>query len=232
MTRISPVVIAFDADDTLWDNQLQYDDVENRYCRLLSAYGNADDVRASLYEVEKANMATMGYGTKAFVLSLIQNALTMSHDSIDATVIRSILDMGHSLLRNPATPLDGVLPTLQALHDRQRYHLACFTKGDLLDQENKLIRSGLRQFFQTVEIVSEKTADQYLALCSRLGIAPHQFMMVGNSFRSDIHPILQLGGYGIHIPYKHMWQYEHTEEYEHQRMTRIKDIRELLDIVE
>lgn len=220
-------VIAFDADDTLWDNQTLYDRTEARYCQLLSTFGSEAEVRAALYEVEKSNMPTMGYGTKAFVLSLLQNALEMSHDTVGAATLHDILRMGQELLLNPATPLDGVVETLHTLHERRRYQLVCITKGDMLDQQNKLQRSGLAPYFDHVEIVSEKGQDEYLALLNRLGIAATEFMMVGNSFKSDIHPVLQLGGIGIHVPYKRMWQYELFEEYEHERMARLSNIAEL-----
>ncbi|MBQ4277148.1 MAG: HAD family hydrolase [Bacteroidaceae bacterium] len=225
-------VIAFDADDTLWDNQTLYDRTEARYCQLLSAYGSEAEVRAALYEVEKSNMPTMGYGTKAFVLSLIQNALEMSHDTVDASTLHDILRMGQDLLLNPATPLDGVDETLRTLYGRHRYQLVCLTKGDMLDQQNKLQRSGLAPYFSHVEIVSEKGADEYASLFKRLGITAAEFMMVGNSFKSDIHPVLQLGGIGIHVPYKRMWQYELFEEYEHERMARLSNIRELPALLE
>lgn len=225
-------VIAFDADDTLWDNQTLYDRTEAHYCQLLSTYGTEAEVRSALYEVEKSNMPTMGYGTKAFVLSLLQNALEMSHDTIDAAPLHDILRMGQDLLLNPATPLDGVVETLRTLYDRHRYQLVCLTKGDMLDQQNKLQRSGLAPYFDHVEIVSEKGADEYASLMKRLGITASKFMMVGNSFKSDIHPVLQLGGIGIHVPYKRMWQYELFEEYEHERMARLSNIRELLTLLE
>ena len=225
-------VIAFDADDTLWDNQTLYDRTEARYCQLLSAYGSEAEVRAALYEVEKSNMPTMGYGTKAFVLSLSQNALEMSHDTVDASTLHDILRMGQDLLLNPATPLDGVDETLRTLYGRHRYQLVCLTKGDMLDQQNKLQRSGLAPYFSHVEIVSEKGADEYASLFKRLGITAAEFMMVGNSFKSDIHPVLQLGGIGIHVPYKRMWQYELFEEYEHERMARLSNIRELPALLE
>ena len=224
-------VIAFDADDTLWDNQTLYDQTEARYCQLLEPYGTESEVRAALYEVEKSNMPTMGYGTKAFVLSLLQNALEMSHDTIDGTRLHAIIDMGQDLLRNPATPLEGVTETLGRLHASGRYRLVCLTKGDLLDQENKLERSGLRPLFDHVEIVSEKGTDQYISLCRRMGIEPTALLMVGNSFKSDIHPVLELGGYGIHIPYKRMWQYELFEEYEHDNMLRLQSISQLPQVL-
>ncbi len=224
-------VVAFDADDTLWDNQTLYDQTEARYCQLLHSYGTEAEIRAALYEVETSNMPLMGYGTKAFVLSLIQNALEMSHDTIDASCLHTIVRMGRELLMNPATPFDGVVETLQALRNSGRYTLVCFTKGDLLDQDNKLVRSGLRPLFHHVEIVSEKGADEYLSLCRKLNIAPAELLMVGNSFKSDIHPVIEIGGIGIHIPYKRMWQYELFEEYEHERMARIGSFSELLQLL-
>ena len=221
-------VIAFDADDTLWDNQVLYDEVERHYCRLMAPYGKEDEIRRQLFEVESANMPTMGYGTKAFILSLLQNALEMSNDTIPAAVLHEIHALGTKLLHNPATPFPGVRETLSKLRKSERYQLVCFTKGELLDQENKCMRSGLRPFFHHLEITSDKSEQDYINLCNKLDVNPTEFLMVGNSFKSDIHPIVKLGGFGIHIPYKRMWQYEHIEEYEHPHVLKAQQFSDIL----
>lgn len=224
-------VIAFDADDTLWDNQTLYDEAENQYCRILAPYGTEQQIRNTLFKVESSNMPTMGYGTKAFTLSLIQNALEMSHDTIPTQSIHEILRIGTKLLHNPATPFPQVQETLTALRQSNRYTLVCFTKGDLLDQQNKFQRSGLLPLFHHVEISSEKSAGEYLNLCDRFQITPAQLLMVGNSFKSDIHPVIELGGHGIYIPYKRTWQYEHLAEYKHERVIQISHFTEILNWV-
>lgn len=221
-------VIAFDADDTLWDNQSLYDEAEKNYGQLLAPYTFGQDISSTLFKVESSNMPLMGYGTKAFVISLMQNALEMSRDTIPAAVLHKILNIGTSLLNNPATPFSGVRETLTTLYDSGRYKLACFTKGELLDQENKCRRSGLYHLFHHIEITSDKSEQDYINLCTKLGINPSELLMVGNSFKSDIHPIVTLGGYGIYIPYKRMWQYEHLEEYEHDHVIQVQQFSDIL----
>jgi len=221
-------VIAFDADDTLWDNQSLYDAAEARYCSILAPYANEQQIRSTLFKVESSNMPTMGYGTKAFLISLLQNALEMTHDTLPASALHEILQIGMQLLYNPATPFPGVTDTLKALHASHRYTLICFTKGELLDQENKCNRSGLRPYFDHLEITSDKSEADYTYLCEKMHIHPSEFLMVGNSFKSDIHPIISLGGYGIHIPYKRIWQYEHLEVYEHPNVISVKSFTDIL----
>ena len=224
-------VIAFDADDTLWDNQTQFTEVENRYCNILREYASEEETRRSLFKVESSNMPEMGYGTKAFIISLIQNAVEISRQQIPARQISEILHMGMQLLENPATPLSGVTATLQRLQASRRYTLICFTKGELLIQQNKFRRSGLAPYFDTLEIVSDKSREEYLHLCEANHISPSEFMMVGNSFKSDIHPVVELGGYGIYIPYKQMWQYEHLQEYTHERMVKLQKFEDITEIL-
>ena len=224
-------VIAFDADDTLWDNQSLYDEAEKNYGQLLAPYTFGQDISSTLFKVESSNMPLMGYGTKAFVISLMQNALEMSRDTIPASVLHKIINIGTSLLNNPATPFPGVRETLTTLYDSGRYKLACFTKGELLDQENKCRRSGLYHLFHHIEITSDKSEQDYINLCTKLGINPSELLMVGNSFKSDIEPVLQLGGWGIHIPAEMLWKLEHTEEYDHKKLFKVKTFEEIIDIL-
>lgn len=224
-------VIAFDADDTLWDCQSHFEEVERRYCRMLSRYGDTAAVSAALFRTEAANMPLLGYGTKAFTLSLIENAVAVSGGSVGGSVIGSIVDMGKSLLEMPATPLPGVRETLERLAAETAFRLVLFTKGELLDQENKLRRSGLAGFFSHVEVVSDKTVDTYAVLCARLGVSPDRLLMVGNSFRSDIAPAVAAGAYAVHIPFHVVWELEKAEEFSHERIMRLPSFAALCGMI-
>lgn len=218
-------IICFDADDTLWDNQSHYDSVEEQWLEVMKPYGTPQYLHDELFKVEKKNMPTMGYGTKAFCLSLIETALKLSRQTIPPTELQKIYDFSTWLLSMPAIPFDGVQPTLSQLS--ADYTLVCLTKGDLLDQQNKLNRSGLMPYFAHVEIVSEKTESTYANLCRQFATTADRLIMVGNSFKSDIDPVLRIGGYGLHIPFKRMWAYEHVEEYEHPRLFTLESIKEV-----
>lgn len=220
-------LIAFDADDTLWDCQSHFEAVENTYCDLLSEYGDKQHISARLFETETRNMAELGYGSKAFTLSLVENAVEVSKGRISASQLLKIQHLGRSLLNIPATPLEGVESTLKAIHNMARYKMVVFTKGEILDQENKLARSGLWNYFDRVEVVADKTPRQYRELCATFGIGIDEFLMVGNSFKSDIAPVLHLGGYAVHIPFEVTWAHEETEEYDHPHLIRIKTISAL-----
>ncbi len=222
LSRIEAV--AFDADDTLWDCQSHFEAVEHRYCALLSEYGDEAAVSGALFRTEAANMALLGYGTKAFTLSLIENAVAVSGGRVSGDVVGEIVRMGKSLLEMPATPLPGVRETLERLSGQTMLRLAVFTKGELLDQENKLRRSGLAGFFSHVEVVSDKTRREYEALCRHLGVAPDRLLMVGNSFRSDIAPAVAAGACAVHIPFHVVWALERAEEFSHERIVRLADI--------
>ena len=142
-----------------------------------------------------------------------------------------IIESGRSILHNPATPLPGVVETLDRLQADGRYRLVMLTKGELLTQEHKIQRSGLAKYFSHIEIVSNKSQKEYLILCDKLGITPDQLLMVGNSFKSDIEPVLQLGGWGVHVPFRILWKLEHTEEYEHPRLFKAGTFNDLQGIL-
>ena len=224
-------VLAFDADDTLWDCQSWFDDVERRCCDLLSPWATAREVSSGLVETERKNLNLTGYGTKAFTLSLIENAVRVTNGQLTGSVIQQLLDMGKELLEFPTTPLPEVQETLARLAEMRRYRLVVFTKGELMDQENKLHRSGLEQYFSHVETVSNKTEQEYRQLCENLGVAPEQTIMVGNSFRSDIAPALAAGAWAIHIPYHVVWAMEKSEEFPHERLQKIEHFGEILSLV-
>ena len=220
-------VIAFDADDTLWDNEPFFRNAEHKLCEMLSPYGTEEELSDRIFGVEMANMPDYGYGAIAFTMSLIESAIKISDGKITAREIGEIIEMGRQLLRLDAQPLDGVAETLRALKDCGKYRLVVFTKGELLTQENKLKRSGLRSFFDKVFIVSDKKETNYQGLCNDLQIEPEQLLMVGNSLKSDILPALNIGASAIYIPYEIMWQHEIIDHFEHERMAQVGNIREL-----
>ena len=224
-------VVAFDADDTLWDCQTHFDEVERQYCRILSPWADAATVSRRLFETEGKNMPVTGYGSKAFTLSLLENAVSISGGEISARELMDIQELGISLLNLPATPLPGVRETLEKLKEKGQYRLVVFTKGEIMDQEGKLMRSGLWDFFDRVEVVSNKTTRQYRELCETFGITIHELLMVGNSFKSDIEPVLKLGGRAVHIPFHAVWAHEVTEEYDHENLTVIRHFSEILDLL-
>ena len=224
-------VVAFDADDTLWENEPLFRHAERIVAEVLSEFGSFDYISDELYKVEFKNMEDYGFGAKAYTLSMIENAVNLSGGKLTGEQVRFIIESGRAILHNPATPLTGVVETLDKLQADGRYRLVMLTKGDLLDQEHKIARSGLGKYFSHVEIVSNKSQKEYLVLCDKLGIAPDQLMMVGNSFKSDIEPVLQLGGWGIHIPFRILWKLEHTEEYEHPRLFKAGTFADLVEIL-
>ena len=198
MTEIS--LIAFDADDTLWGSQTYFNTVEKVYCEILAPYASADEVSHTLRATEQANIPLLGYGSKAFILSLIENAVKISHGKIKGFDIGQIIEMSKELLRLPGRPFDGVKATLAKLHETGIYRMVVFTKGELLDQENKFQRSGLRPYFDDIVIVSEKTPEAYQRLCKQFGVKSGQLLTVGDSFSEDIAPVLKIGGWAVHIP--------------------------------
>ena len=224
-------VVAFDADDTLWDCQSWFDEVEHKCCELLKPWATAREVSEGLFATERKNLSLTGYGTKAFTLSLIENAVRVSHQQLTGDVVMQLIELGRELLLFPTTPLPEVQETLEQLSQSRRFQLVVFTKGELLDQENKLKRSGLEQYFSHMETVSNKTEKEYRQLCENLGVAPEQTLMVGNSFRSDIAPALSAGAYAIHIPYHVVWELEKSEEYPHERLVKIVHFGEILNIL-
>lgn len=222
--------IAFDADDTLWDNQSAFVAVEKRYTEILSPWGAEEEISDALFAVETANMPNLGFGAKAFSISLVENAVRVSKGNISATAIGEIVELGKSLLALPATPLPEVKETLEILSKRNLL-LAVFTKGELLDQENKLRRSGLLEYFQHFKVVSDKTPQEVRTLCSELGILPDELLMVGNSFKSDVIPAIQAGAWAAHIPYHLMWKLERTEEYDDPHLFRLSRFIQLQEIL-
>jgi putative hydrolase of the HAD superfamily len=220
-------VVAFDADDTLWDCQSHFELVEQRLYQLISPW--TDHPADELLATERKNMADLGYGSKAFTLSVLETAMRVSNNTIPSASLSELLTLGHQLLHLPATPLPGVEETLAAL--KGSYRMVVFTKGELQDQENKLHRSGLDHYFDDVEITSNKTQHEFLALCRHQDIHPTELLMVGNSLPSDIAPALAIGAQAVHIPFHVTWQLEHTEDFDHPRLTKIKQFNQLLQLL-
>ena len=221
-------VVAFDADDTLWDCQSHFELVQQRLYQLLSPW--TDRAEEELISTERANMADLGYGCKAFTLSVLETALRVSHLQIGTDALSELLALGRQLLHLPATPLPGVEQTLFAL--KGSYRMVVFTKGELQDQQNKLRRSGLEGYFDDVEITSDKTQHEFLALCRHQDIHPSQLLMVGNSLPSDIAPALAIGAQAVHIPFHVTWQLEHTDDFDHPRLVKLGTITQLLPLLQ
>lgn len=222
-------VIAFDADDTLWSNEPFFQEVERKYTELLSEYGTAKEISAELFKTEMGNLECLGYGAKAFTLSMIETALRVSNQQITAERIEQIILLGKSLLEMPIELLPDVEDTLKALKTKGGCRLVVATKGDLLDQERKLKRSGLMPYFDHIEIMSDKTEKEFTRLLQLLQVSPEEFLMIGNSLKSDIRPVLAIGGYGVHIPFEVMWQHEVVDSFSHPRLKQMKSLAELPD---
>lgn len=220
--------IAFDADDTLWVNETYFQEAETAFCELFKDELPNKMVSEKLFATEMKNLHLYGYGVKGFMLCMIETAGSFSTGIAHGSVIENIIEIGHNLLQKPVELLDGVAETLDQLKDR--YRLVVATKGDLLDQERKLAKSGLQDYFHHIEIMSDKRITDYQKLIRHLDCNPENFLMVGNSIKSDILPVLETGGYAAHIPYHLTWAHEHHEQKpESERFVELKNIREILD---
>ena len=223
-------VIAFDADDTLWQNEQYFREAEARFCDLMQDFLPAHSVHRELFATEIKNLELYGYGIKSFMISMMETAISISGGTIDVSIIDKIIKLGNELLQKPVHVIDGVEETLKDLSGR--YKLVVATKGDLLDQERKLEKSGLSSYFHHVEIVSEKRESDYAKLIRHLDILPQEFLMIGNSIKSDILPVLQLGAYAFHVPYYITWEHEkvdiHIENDKFKELESVKEVTSLL----
>jgi putative hydrolase of the HAD superfamily len=226
------ICIGFDADDTLWHNENIFENVHERYYKLLANYHDAATVERALFETEMRNLDLYGYGIKGYMLSSIETAIALTDGKVSTAEIKDLIDLGRGMLDHPVELLPGASDTLEALAAHHR--LILITKGDLRDQERKLSKSGIAKYFEAVEIVSEKDAQTYARIFARHGIEPRSFIMVGNSVKSDIIPVLQLGGSGIHVPYRITWGHEHAETppSEDGRFYRAASLADLPGIIE
>ncbi|WP_343523990.1 HAD family hydrolase [Pedobacter sp.] len=207
-------IIAFDADDTLWVNEPYFRETEERFADLLEDFMPRHSIMAALYQTEVANLSLYGYGIKGFMLSMIETAMQITTGKIDPIIVEKVLELGKEMLNKPIELLDGVEEVLKALHGK--YRLVVATKGDLLDQQRKLTKSGFDHYFHHIEIMSDKQEKDYQKLIRHLDCKPEEFMMLGNSLKSDILPVLNIGGHAVHIPYHTTWIHEsidHTIEH-------------------
>jgi putative hydrolase of the HAD superfamily len=214
--------IAFDADDTLWHNEAHYRDAEVWFQALLAPYHDGAWIQERLVATEIRNLSHFGYGIKSFVLSMIETAVELTEGRITGRDIQRIVDLGREMLSHPVVPLPNVQATLAALMGH--YQLLMITKGDLLDQESKLARSGLAQYFSGIEVVSEKDEEAYRGILERRAIPTSEFLMVGNALKSDILPVVALGAQAVHIPAATTWIHEHVEEVDLDRFTTMAHI--------
>lgn len=223
-------VIAFDADDTLWVNEPYFRDTEKALCELMKSYFPEDVVNERLFKVEIDNLPLYGYGIKGFMLSMIETAIQLSGHTLPIPVIEQILSLGKEMLEKPVELLDDVEEILVALQGKYRLILA--TKGDLLDQQRKLMKSGLGKYFHHIEVMIDKRESDYQSLIAHLDISPDEFMMVGNSLKSDIVPVLALGGHAVHVPFHTTWIHERVEDIpQHQNFRELSRLKELLHIL-
>jgi putative hydrolase of the HAD superfamily len=223
-------VIAFDADDTLWVNEPYFRRTEEKFCNLFSEFLPAHDIERELLKTEIGNLGLYGYGIKGFVLSMIETALKVTDGQINTQAIEKILALGKELLNEPIELLEGVEQVLQTLQGK--YRLVIATKGDLLDQERKLKKSNLSQYFHHIEVMSEKDDASYLKLVKHLDIQPNELLMIGNSLKSDIIPVLNIGGHAIHVPYHITWVHEMVEnQVEHENFKSVSHIQEVLQYI-
>lgn len=215
--------IGFDADDTLWQNEQYYRLTEENFRGLLTDYAEGEHVSERLLEAERRNLAHYGFGIKGFTLSMIETALEITEGRVPGRVIGQILDIGRDLLQHPVETMPDAQATLEALAGK--HFLVLITKGDLFDQERKLAQSGLGDYFDAVEIVSDKTASTYRRIFSRNGEDPERAMMVGNSLKSDVVPAIAVGAYGVFVPHALTWVLEHVEKPE--QAPRFREIAKL-----
>lgn len=223
--------IGFDADDTLWHNENLFEDHHRQYCQLLAEFHDAETVERTLYRTEMRNLELYGYGIKSFTLSSIETAIALTEGAISTEELKRIVDFGKAMLTHPVELLDGVAEVVETLS--RDYRLVLITKGDLRDQERKIAQSGLAHCFDHCEVVSDKNVETYDRVFRKAGVRIDHFMMIGNSLKSDVQPILDLGGYAVHIPYHVTWEHERLADIPtaHERfheLASIKQLRELL----
>jgi len=229
---VSVRVVGFDGDDTLWHSETRFHFTQGEFRDLLKRHVPDADVDRRLAEMEMKNLGIYGYGVKSFTLSMLETAIELTEGRIPTSDLEVILGWGKGMLMEPTELLDGVEETLRLLGGR--YDLLLITKGDLFDQEGKLARSGLGDLFLGVEILSEKNTDSYRGVFTRRAIKPEDFVMVGNSLRSDVVPVVSLGAHAVHIPYEVTWHHEHVpeEELPNEGWQRVSTIRELPAILD
>ena len=223
-------VIGFDADDTLWHNESIFTITQEKFCEILHSH-NTELVNQTLSSTQIKNLKLFGYGIKGFILSMVETSVELTNGEIKGNEIQKIIDFGREMLANPIELLPHVQEVIEDLS--RKYRLLLITKGDLFDQETKIARSGLAEYFTGVEIVSDKNSETYEKILSRHEITASRFIMIGNSMRSDIVPIVQIGGKAVHIPYYTTWDHEQTHPYINPKhFKQLKHIGLLPELIE
>jgi len=222
--------IAFDADDTLWVNEPFFREAEDKFCALLEDYMPVHSVQKELFKKEMDNLELYGYGIKGFMLSMVETVLEITNGKCNPIIIEKAIALGKEMLNKPVDVLPDVENVLSQL--KENYRLVVATKGDLKDQERKLTKSGLLQYFHHVEVLSNKNKGDYKKLLQHLDCEASNFLMIGNSLKSDILPVLELGGQAIHIPFHITWEHEHIDtEVDHPKFHRVDKISEIVDMI-
>jgi putative hydrolase of the HAD superfamily len=223
-------VIAFDADDTLWVNEPYFQETEQKFYQLMEDYLSSHNVAKELFKTEVDNLSIYGYGIKGYILSMVETAIRLSDKTISVEAIEKIMDYGKEMLAKPIELLEEVEDTLKALHGK--YKLVVATKGDLKDQHRKLHDSGLGHYFHHIEVMSDKQEIDYIKLVNRLEVQPDEFFMIGNSLKSDVLPVLEIGGHACHIPFHTTWAHEHIDHnVEHENFRQLEKISQVLPLL-
>lgn len=227
---MNPKIIAFDADDTLWHNEPYFDEAQAKFCELFADYASNQEILQLILSHQVKNLPLYGFGIKAFVLSMIESALELTNHQISGNGIEKIIKIGKDLLQKPVELLPEVEDVLQQL--RGKYKLVVATKGDLKDQHRKLHDSGIGHYFHHIEVMSDKKELDYEKMLGRLDTKPEDFIMIGNSLKSDVLPVLNIGGHGYHIAYHTTWEYEKIDfEIEHDNFKSFEKISDVLPIL-
>jgi putative hydrolase of the HAD superfamily len=226
----NPKIIAFDADDTLWHNEPYFDEAQAKFCELFADYASNQEILQLILSYQVKNLPLYGFGIKAFVLSMIESALELTNHKISGNGIEKIIKIGKDLLQKPVELLPEVEDVLQQL--KGKYKLVVATKGDLKDQHRKLHDSGIGHYFHHIEVMSDKKELDYEKMLGRLDTKPEDFIMIGNSLKSDVLPVLNIGGHGYHIAYHTTWEYEKIDfEIEHDNFKSLEKISDVLPIL-
>lgn len=227
---MNPKIIAFDADDTLWHNEPYFDEAQAKFCELFADYASKQEILQLILSHQVKNLPLYGFGIKAFTLSMIDAALELTNHQISGQGIQKIIYIGRDLLQKPVELLPEVEDVLQQL--KGKYKLVVATKGDLKDQHRKLHDSGIGHYFHHIEVMSDKKELDYEKMLLRLDIKPEDFIMIGNSLKSDVLPVLNIGGHGYHIAYHTTWEYEKIDfEIEHDNFKSLEKITDVLPIL-
>lgn len=223
-------VVGFDADDTLWVNETYFREAEEQFAGLLDGFETKNKIDQELFKMEMKNLELYGYGIKGFMLSMVESALEISNNTVSQATITEILNLGKNMISHPVELLDGVKEVLEKLS--KTYRLIVLTKGDLLDQERKIERSGLYKYFHHVEVLSDKKEENYQNLLDHLAIDVKEFLMIGNSLKSDVLPLINIGAQAVHVPFHTTWKHEEVSiqenEFKYLKINILTDILEHL----